>query len=83
MSKDKIVLAYSGGLDTSISIKWLQEKYDYDVIALSIDMGESKDLETVRQKALDTGAIKSIVVDGKSTFSRRLFNASTKSKCII
>lgn len=65
MSKEKIVLAYSGGLDTSISIKWLQEKYNYDVIALSIDMGEAKDLEAVRQKALDVGAIKSVVIDGK------------------
>lgn len=65
MSKEKIVLAYSGGLDTSISIKWLQEKYNYDVIALAIDMGESKDMEEVRQKALDVGAVKSIVIEGK------------------
>lgn len=65
MSKEKIVLAYSGGLDTSICIKWLQDKYNYDVIALSIDMGEAKDLESVRQKALDVGAVQSVVVDGK------------------
>ncbi|WP_164669424.1 argininosuccinate synthase [Virgibacillus doumboii] len=65
MSDGKIVLAYSGGLDTSVSIKWLQEKYNYDVIALAIDLGEKKDLETVRQKALDVGALKSIVIDGK------------------
>ena len=65
MANKKIVLAYSGGLDTSVSIKWLQEKCGYDVIALAIDMGENKDLETVRQKALDVGAVKAVVIDGK------------------
>lgn len=65
MSKDKIVLAYSGGLDTSICIKWLQDKYDYDVIALAIDMGENKDLEAVRQKALDVGASEAVIIEGK------------------
>ncbi len=70
MSKEKIVLAYSGGLDTSVSIKWLQEKYNYDVIALAIDLGEEKDLETVRQKALNVGAIKSIVIDAKDMLAK-------------
>ncbi|WP_353948551.1 argininosuccinate synthase [Sporolactobacillus sp. Y61] len=66
MAKEKIVLAYSGGLDTSVCIKWLQDKYNYDVIALSIDVGEEgKDLDRVKQKALDVGAIKSYVVDAK------------------
>lgn len=65
MNNGKIVLAYSGGLDTSVSIKWLQEKYNYDVIALAIDVGENKDLESVRQKALDVGAIKAIVINAK------------------
>ncbi|WP_269412270.1 argininosuccinate synthase [Lentibacillus daqui] len=65
MSEGKIVLAYSGGLDTSVSIKWLQDKYNYDVIALAIDLGEEKDLEAVRQKALNVGAIKAIVIDAK------------------
>ncbi|MGP4106422.1 argininosuccinate synthase [Virgibacillus sp. L01] len=70
MTKEKIVLAYSGGLDTSVSIKWLQEKYNYDVIALAIDLGEEKDLETVRQKALNVGAIKSIVIDAKDMLAK-------------
>ncbi|SDJ81281.1 argininosuccinate synthase [Salimicrobium halophilum] len=65
MTKPKVVLAYSGGLDTSISIKWIQEKYGYDVIALGIDVGEGKDLETIRQKALDVGAVKAIMIEGK------------------
>ncbi|MTT31946.1 argininosuccinate synthase [Terrilactibacillus sp. BCM23-1] len=65
MAKEKIVLAYSGGLDTSVCIKWLQDKYNYDVVALSINVGEGKDLQTVKQKALDVGAISSYVVDAK------------------
>ncbi|BBO00098.1 argininosuccinate synthase [Sporolactobacillus terrae] len=66
MAKEKIVLAYSGGLDTSVCIKYLQDKYNYDVIALSIDVGEEgKDLAKIKQKALDVGAIKSYVVDAK------------------
>lgn len=70
MTNEKIVLAYSGGLDTSVSIKWLQEKYNYEVIALAIDLGEEKDLETVRQKALNVGAIKSIVIDAKDMLAK-------------
>lgn len=70
MTKEKIVLAYSGGLDTSVSIKWLQEKYNYEVIALAIDLGEEKDLETVRQKALNVGAIKSIVINAKDILAK-------------
>lgn len=69
MNKPKIVLAYSGGLDTSVAIKWLQEKYNYDVIALALDLGEGKDLDFIRQKALSIGAIKSIVVDVKKIFA--------------
>ncbi|MBN2240990.1 MAG: argininosuccinate synthase [Dehalococcoidales bacterium] len=65
---EKVVLAYSGGLDTSILVKWLQEKYGYDVIAVNIDVGNEKDFTTVRQKALDIGAIESVVVDAKELF---------------
>jgi len=45
--KKKVVLAYSGGLDTSVAIKWIQEKYNMDVIALTIDLGTEKDLKPV------------------------------------
>lgn len=69
MGKEKIVLAYSGGLDTSVCIKWLQDKYQYDVIALCLDLGEGKDVETVRQKALDLGAIKSYMINAKELFA--------------
>ena len=49
----KVVLAYSGGLDTSVAIKWLKEKYDLDVIAVNIDVGNERDFTAARQKALD------------------------------
>ena len=66
--KDKVVLAYSGGVDTSVAIKWLQEKYNVDVIAVTIDVGNEKDFSAVRQKALKVGAIKALVIDGKELF---------------
>jgi argininosuccinate synthase len=65
---EKVVLAYSGGLDTSVLVKWLQEKYGFDVIAVNIDVGNEKDFTAVRQKALDIGAIKSMVIDAKELF---------------
>ncbi len=64
----KVVLAYSGGLDTSVAIRWLQEERGYDVIALTIDLGNEKDLRTVEQRALQIGAVKAIVRDGKQPF---------------
>ena len=66
---DKVVLAYSGGLDTSVAIKWLKEKYNLDVIAVTIDVGNEGDFSAVRQKALDAGAIKALVIDGKELFA--------------
>ncbi|BDG46157.1 MULTISPECIES: argininosuccinate synthase [Parageobacillus] len=68
MTNPKIVLAYSGGLDTSVAIKWLQER-GYDVIACCLDLGEGKDLDFVKEKALKVGAIKSYVIDVKEEFA--------------
>ncbi|MBP3949763.1 argininosuccinate synthase [Bacillus suaedae] len=68
MSKEKVVLAYSGGLDTSVAIKWLADK-GYDVIAVGLDVGEGKDLDFVKQKALDVGAIESYSIDAKKEFA--------------
>ncbi len=62
--KDKAVLAYSGGLDTSVCIKWLQEEKNLDVIAVVGDVGqEHEGLEKIKQKALKTGAVECLVVD--------------------
>ncbi|MFC1970060.1 argininosuccinate synthase [Chloroflexota bacterium] len=65
---DKVVLAYSGGLDTSVAIKWLEEKYNLKVITLTVDVGNVADLEAIRQKALDLGAIKALVLDARESF---------------
>lgn len=54
----KIVLAYSGGLDTSVIIQWLKEQYDCEIIAFAADVGQGQELEPVREKALATGASK-------------------------
>lgn len=64
----KVVLAYSGGLDTSIIIPWLKENYGCEVIALIGDVGQGEELEPARKKALKTGASKAIVADLKKEF---------------
>lgn len=66
--KEKVVLAYSGGLDTSVTIQWFIDK-GYEVVAVCLDVGEGKDLDIVHQKALDMGAIESYVIDTTKEFS--------------
>ena len=66
----KIVLAYSGGLDTSVAIKWLKETYNAKIIAFCADLGQGEDLEAVKKKALKTGAAKVYVEDLKERFVR-------------
>ena len=68
MSRPRCVLAYSGGLDTSVAIPWMTENLGYDIIALSIDLGEARDLRSVQERALKTGAIASYVVDARRLF---------------
>ena len=72
MHKDikKVVLAYSGGLDTSIILRWLIETYDCEVVAYVADLGQGEELEEARQKGLDTGASQVIVDDLKEEFVR-------------
>jgi argininosuccinate synthase len=67
--REKLVLAYSGGLDTSVAIRWLTEQ-GYEVVALTIDLGEKKDLDAIQQRALRTGAVAAYVVDGRVPFLR-------------
>ena len=66
MPRQKIVLAYSGGLDTSVAVPWLQENYDAEVITCTIDLG-MVDLETIRQRAGAVGASEAVTVDGRET----------------
>lgn len=68
--KKKVVLAYSGGLDTSVCIKWLGERYDAEVVVLTIDVGQGKDIETLRQKAISIGAIRAVALNAREEFVR-------------
>ncbi|NNM60202.1 MAG: argininosuccinate synthase [Legionellales bacterium] len=70
--REKIILAYSGGLDTSCAVKWLQEKYGYDVVAVTADIGEGKDLAPIKEKALKVGAIKHYSLPLKDQFAEEL-----------
>lgn len=78
MENQKIVLAYSGGLDTSVAIKWLQEQ-GYDVVACCLDVGEGKDLEFIKDKALKVGAVKSYVIDAKEEFANEFALAALQA----
>lgn len=82
MAKEKIVLAYSGGLDTSVSVKWIQEKYGYDVIALGLDVGEGKDLQAIRNKALNVGAVKAYIIDAKEMLAKDYILPALKANCL-
>ena len=66
--KDKVVLAYSGGLDTTVIIPWLKENYDYDVIAVCIDVGQGDDWKAIKSRALKTGASECYVVDAREEY---------------
>jgi argininosuccinate synthase len=83
MARDKVVLAYSGGLDTSVAIKWLQENHDLDVIALAMDVGqERQDLEFVRQKAIGIGAVESIVKDVREEYVEEFIAKALKANAL-
>ncbi|MCS7097412.1 MAG: argininosuccinate synthase [Candidatus Methanomethyliaceae archaeon] len=66
----KIVLAYSGGLDTSVAIKWLKEKYNADIITVTLDVGQKEDFKFIEDKAYKIGAIKHYMIDAKEEFAR-------------
>src|ERR671922_1303871 len=67
----RVLLLYSGGLDTSVMLKWIQEHYDAEVVALTVDLGQpGEDFEVVRDKALRLGALDCMVVDAKEEFAR-------------
>jgi argininosuccinate synthase len=70
MKLSKIVLAYSGGLDTSVILKWLQEKYQCPVVAFAADLGQDEDWNAVREKGMATGAMKVVIEDLKEDFVR-------------
>jgi argininosuccinate synthase len=79
---ERIVLAYSGGLDTSVAIPWMAEKYDAEIIAVTMDLGQGKELEEVRERALATGAIRAHVLDLREEFARDYVLPALKADAI-
>jgi argininosuccinate synthase len=77
--KEKIVLAYSGGLDTSVCVKWLEEKYNADVITLTLDLGQREDFKEIAQRSKATGAVKHYQVDAKDEFISNYVHPSIKA----
>ncbi len=68
MAKEKVILAYSGGLDTSIIIPWLKENYDMEVVAMAADVGQGEELEPLNEKAIKSGASKLYIEDLTKVF---------------
>ena len=76
----KVVLLYSGGLDTSVILKWIKEEYNAEVIALTIDIGQIADnLEEIRKKGEKLGAVKSILIDAKDEFANEYISKGIKA----
>ena len=68
MAREKVILAYSGGLDTSVAVKWINETYNLDVVAYTCDLGQGQDIDAIRQKALKTGAVEAVAEDVRNLF---------------
>lgn len=78
----KVVLAYSGGLDTSVAIKWLQEEMSLEVIALCIDVGQGGDWEAIKNRAIAAGASEVIVTDAQEEFANDFIGPAIKSNVL-
>src|SRR4029078_7562671 len=75
----RIVLAYAGGLDPSVAIPWLREKYGAEIIAVTLDIGQGKELEEVRDRALAAGAVRAHVLDVREEFARDYIQPALKA----
>ena len=76
---EKLILAYSGGLDTTVAIKWLQENYNADVIAVLVDLGQPDNLKDAYDRALDTGAKKAFIIDARDEFLKDYVSLAIKA----
>jgi len=80
---ERVVLAYSGGLDTSVGIGWLKDATGKEVVALAVDVGqEGEDMDVIRQRALDCGAVESIVIDAKDEFANDYIVPALKANAL-
>jgi argininosuccinate synthase len=80
--RKKIVLAYSGGLDTSVLLKWLQEKYDADVVTVTLDVGQKEDLDAIAKKAQKLGVLKHYSLDTKEEFVKEYVFLAIKANAL-
>jgi argininosuccinate synthase len=80
---ERVVLAYSGGLDTSVGIGWLKDATGKEVVALAVDVGQGgEDMEDIRQRALDCGAVEAVVVDAKNEFAADYLMPALKANAL-
>ena len=82
MAKDKVVLAYSGGLDTSIIIHWLKENYDYDVVCVCGDVGQGKETDGLEERAKRSGALKCYIEDLRDDYVENYIIPTLKSGAV-
>ena len=82
MARSKVVLAYSGGLDTSVAIPWLREARGLDVVTLTVDVGQPVDLEKVRAKALASGAVGAYVADARAEFADEFLRPALQANAL-
>jgi argininosuccinate synthase len=80
--REVVVLAYSGGLDTSVAIKWIQEKYGFDVVTLTLDLGQGSDFKLIEEKALGLGAIRHHSIDSKEEFANEYIARAIKANAL-
>ncbi len=80
--KERVVLAYSGGLDTSVAIKWIQQKYAAEVITVTVDLGQGKDLEDIKNKANNLSVLKHFTIDAKQEFVKDYVFPSIKANAM-
>ena len=81
--KEKVILAYSGGLDTTAIIPWLKENFDYEVICVCIDCGQEEELDGLEERAISCGASKLYILDVNDEFVRRIHRSLRTGTCCL
>ncbi|MCQ4342638.1 MAG: argininosuccinate synthase, partial [Sulfolobaceae archaeon] len=82
MGSDKIVLSYSGGLDTTVAIRWLTERYNAEVITVTVDVGQPEDFKALEERARAAGAVKHYLIDAKAEFADRFIAPAVKMNAL-
>ncbi|TML61321.1 MAG: argininosuccinate synthase, partial [Actinobacteria bacterium] len=78
----RVVLAYSGGLDTSVAVRWMAEEWSVEVVALAADVGQGGDFDAIRERALAAGAVEAIVADLRDEFARDFVAPALKANAL-